>query len=40
MNRFVAGDLASPALSLDLAYEGDRNVMVSRKTVRFPCDAA
>jgi len=40
MNSFVAGDFAIPALSLGLAYEGDRNVMVSRKPVRFPCDAA
>jgi hypothetical protein len=40
MNSFFARDLAIPALSLGLAYEGNRNVMVSRKPIRFPCDAA
>jgi hypothetical protein len=39
MSSFVVGDLTSPALFLGLAYKGDRNVMVSGKAIRFPCDA-
>jgi hypothetical protein len=40
MSSFIVCDLAFAARFLELADEGDRNVMVTGKAIRFACDAA